>query len=47
MSERIIPSIEIEVPLAFFDGWKVYDDENNFLGWVNAKEKCVKKVTIT
>jgi len=45
---KFIPPIEIEVPIIFFDGWEVYDVETNeFLGWVNAKEKCIKKITIT
>ena len=48
MPERIIPPIEIEVPIGFFDGYEVYDAETDeFLGWVNAKKRCIQKITIT
>lgn len=44
---REIPPIEIKIPIDFLDGYRVYDKETGeFLGWINAKEKCIKKIII-
>lgn len=43
---REIPVIEIEIPPELLDGCEVHKD-GKFLGWFNAKEKCIKKITVT